>query len=374
MNPTIKDLEAWLKGLNDLPKKNIPKETLLDIAGINHLENHWSYIYMYFFNPQASHGFSRLFIDTFQEIISKKTGKPLLSMEYFYVTREEAVQDEQGNSKRIDLLLQNEKEAIIIENKVYATLYNRLDLYWSKPTALDENKRGVVLSLWTTKPTDTNFINITHEEFVTAIEAKLPGYSKSVQPKAQLLLEDFVQNIHNLTHPMNEEELNFYFQNRENINRLADIKNNIVGYIKKALIDCNVQELYDDLSVSKNRSERYVSYTFNDNPKVMLTLVYDTLWNCKPNEQPRIMMLLELQAEMIAKVEKHAAELNGIGIKQQNGLHKDTSYWHYTCEDIYFKPEDLINEGKIADKIVAAIKDSGLYETGKNIINCVSTD
>ncbi len=126
----IKILSEWLRRLNGIPAKKGRKETLLDIAGIEHLENHWSYIYMYFFNPRASHGLSRLFIDSMQDLISKKGKKKPLAMKSFSVLREDAVPDEKGNKKRIDLLLQNDEEAIIIENKVYAKLYNRLDLYW----------------------------------------------------------------------------------------------------------------------------------------------------------------------------------------------------------------------------------------------------
>jgi len=80
---SLGNIGEWLKRLNDIPKKKVRKETLLDIAGIDHLENHWSFIYMYFFNPKASHGLSRLFIGTLLEIICEKTDKPALSMSSF---------------------------------------------------------------------------------------------------------------------------------------------------------------------------------------------------------------------------------------------------------------------------------------------------
>ena len=73
MDKELELLSDWLKYQNDLPKKRIHKETLLDIAGIDHLENHWSDIYAYFFNPKASHGLSRLFIDSLQDILCSKT-------------------------------------------------------------------------------------------------------------------------------------------------------------------------------------------------------------------------------------------------------------------------------------------------------------
>ncbi|MDY5767667.1 MAG: PD-(D/E)XK nuclease family protein, partial [Alloprevotella sp.] len=65
----MEKLSDWLKHLNNLPQKRTRQETLLDIVGIEHLENHWSDIYAYFFNPKASHGLSRLFIDSLQDVL-----------------------------------------------------------------------------------------------------------------------------------------------------------------------------------------------------------------------------------------------------------------------------------------------------------------
>jgi len=263
----LKTLSEWLRRQNCIPPKKGRKETFLDIAGIEHLENHWSYIYMYFFSPNGTHGMSRLFIDTLQDLICKKGKKEPLVMKSFSVLREDAVPDEKGNKKRIDLLLQNDEEAIIIENKVYAKLYNRLDLYWKKPEVPEENKRGVVLSLWRTKPTHKNFVNITHEEFAKALEKKLPSYFLSAQPKALILLQDFIQNIYNVTHSMNEEELLFYFknENREKINRLAEIRKNVITHLWKTIEDASLlKPLFAEnrwkLSVRTKNNVNYVYY------------------------------------------------------------------------------------------------------------------
>ena len=177
-NNDLDELQKWINERKyAIPKKQVRKETILDIAGIEHLENPWSDIYRYFFDIDASHGLSRLFIDSLQNLLKKKDNQYIpLAMEHFKVSREVAVQDEKGNNKRIDLLLYNDDEAIIVENKVYASLYNRLDLYWEKPEVPEENKRGVVLSLNKIRVKNTNFVNITHEELAKEIEKQLPSY------------------------------------------------------------------------------------------------------------------------------------------------------------------------------------------------------
>lgn len=373
MDKELELLSDWLKRQNDLPKKRTHKETLLDIAGIDHLENHWSDIYAYFFNPKASHGLSRLFIDSLQDILCSKTEQSLLMMKSFSVLRECGVQDEKGNTKRIDLLLQNEDEAIIIENKVYAALYNRLDLYWNKPNVPEENKRGIVLSPWATPVKFHNFVNITHEEFAHTIENNLSAYFATANPKSLILLQDFIQNIYNVTHAMNEEEVYFYFENREKINRLAEIRKNVVSHIWKTIEEDGNTKLLKPLfkengmklSIKTKNNVDYCYYTFDALPdKVMLTLVYDTLWNYD-KDGCRIRMFLELQSKEMIKFVKDMKDTLEL---EPDGHKEDTTWWHYKGTKITFTPKELANSNDIATRIVNTIKESHFYEDGQKII------
>lgn len=373
MDKELELLSDWLKRQNDLPKKRTHKETLLDIAGIDHLENHWSDIYAYFFNPKASHGLSRLFIDSLQDILCSKTEQSPLMMKSFSVLRECGVQDEKGNTKRIDLLLQNEDEAIIIENKVYAALYNRLDLYWNKPNVPEENKRGIVLSPWATPVKFHNFVNITHEDFAHTIENNLSAYFATANPKSLILLQDFIQNIYNVTHAMNEEEVYFYFENREKINRLAEIRKNVVSHIWKTIEeDGNIKLLKPlfkengmKLSIKTKNNVDYCYYTFDALPdKVMLTLVYDTLWNYD-KDGCRIRMFLELQSKEMIKFVKDMKDTLEL---EPDGHKEDTTWWHYKGTKITFTPKELANSNDIATRIVNTIKESHFYEDGQKII------
>ena len=376
MENNIKELSDWLKRQKFIPKKKVRKETLLDIAGIEHLENHWSFIYMYFFNPKASHGLSRLFIDTLQEIICEKTNKPALSMSSFSLLREYAVPDEQGNMKRIDILMKNDDEAIIIENKVYAKLDNRLDLYWGKPNVPDENKRGVVLSLRRITPTHPGFINITHEEFAKAIEKNLPTYFMSAQQKGLILIQDFIQNIYNVTHTMNEEEFDFYFnqENQEVINRLHEIRKHVISHIYKTIEDTWLLEqkfAENDWKLSvktkAKETDNYVYYTFDAMPnRFMLTLVYDRLWS-DPNDCC-IRMFLEIGGkDTIQVVEKNSNILKDMGISS-DGHKQEKTWWHYKGYKIIFSKEELKHKDVIIEKIIDGIRQSGFYEDGLKII------
>ena len=154
MDNSLQELSSWLSGCKYIPPKRSRQRTLLDIAGINHRENSWSDIYAYFFNPKEKHKLGRLFIDSFNALIEQKSGLKPLKLESFTITREKTNDDK----KRIDLLIKNEEEALIIENKVYAGVYNDLSSYWESVKVPEINKRGVILSLVPIKNTNI-FIN-----------------------------------------------------------------------------------------------------------------------------------------------------------------------------------------------------------------------
>lgn len=378
MNVTLEELSEWLSQENlQIPKKQKQEKTFMDIAGISRLENHWSDIYAYFFNPKEKHGLGRLFIKTLNTLIAEKTGKAELSMEKFSVIREYSVEDD----KRIDLLIKNEKEAIIIENKVYAKLTNDLDIYWKSVLQLDEFKRGVILSLYEINPNNPYYINITHKEFAKAIENALPNYSHSLAPRDLLILQDLIQNIYNKTsHDMDTNELNFYYSDdrqRKIINELSKIRSNIIQHICKSIEDENTVNIRlakrgIDLQVKAKGNHRYTYYTYIGCPKecseqIMLTLKYNSLWDF--SQQCRVEMYLELQGNIMKYVEQNLNSLKEAGIEPNYHTPKK-DYWHFQKEDILFTKEDLLSHNSIIEKIVLAIENSLLYKNGLEIIRC----
>lgn len=374
MSVTFKELSEWLSQENiQIPEKQKQEKTFMDIAGISRLENHWSDIYAYFFNPKEKHGLGRLFIKTLNTLIAEKTGKAELSMEKFSVFREYPIE-----GKWIDLLIKSEKEAIIIENKVYANLYNPLDIYWRGINMSDELKRGVVLSLHEMQVTNP-YVNITHKEFAKAIENALPNYSHSLAPRDLLILQDLIQNIYNKTsHDMDTNELNFYYSDdrqRKIINELSKIRSNIIQHICKSIEDENTVNIRlakrgIDLQVKAKGNHRYTYYTYIGCPKecseqIMLTLKYNSLWDF--SQQCRVEMYLELQGNIMKYVEQNLNSLKEAGIEPNYHTPKK-DYWHFQKEDILFTKEDLLTHDSIIEKIVTSIEKSPLYKNGLEII------
>jgi hypothetical protein len=207
-----------------------PLPTFLDISGFPHYEEVISNWYAFFFNTTAAHGFGSLFIDTLVQMINESNmAQEMPAFVHCRVIRERTVKD-----KRIDLLLYDEsyesggeecyRNAIIIENKIFAALYNELAVYYTNITA-EVNKSGVVLSISRHTELPPNFINITHTEFLNRVLKNMGGYLFRASDKYLLLFKDLVQQISlfNKTENM-KEYVSFYFEHAEKINELSKIR------------------------------------------------------------------------------------------------------------------------------------------------------
>lgn len=378
MDNSLQELNSWLSGCKDIPPKRLRQRTLLDIVGINHRENSWSDIYAYFFNPKEKHKLGRLFIDSFNTLIEQKYGLKPLKLESFTISREKA----NDNKKRIDLLIKNEEEALIIENKVYAGVYNDLSSYWESVKVPEINKRGVLLSLVPIKNTN-KFVNITHKEFANEIIKNIPTYFQSADSKSLLLLQEFVQNIYNETYAMNEEELKFYYQdesNRIKINRLSEIRSNVINHIRNSIEGKDKQDRENINTLLKNRclylsveakdNNRFTYYYYNEySRQIMLTLKYVSLWNYEANGC-RIDMYLEVKGDMLKFVESHKELLKEKGIVPDEQSTPQNWGWHFQKDTIRFETDELLNQDSIREKIIKSIMDSQLYSNGLKIIEC----
>ena len=339
----------------------------MEIAGIGHLENHWSDIYAFFFNPFESHRMERLFLDALSELVSEAIlCSPLLEMGDIRIEREVQA----PKNKRIDLLLRDDRHAIIIENKVRASLYNPLNHYWKAVALPDDNKRGVVLSLNKVTPPDPHFVNITHEMLMQRVELHLRKMNAdNVEPRSLLFLQDFIQNIYKETHAMDKQELDFFLDvnNHEMINRAAKLHRNVVSYLGKSVREISLGKNYEDLKlVVPRHNERYLYLMFRKCEDVMLTLCYDSLW--KYTSSCRIRMFLELQGKAKRFFEDYPFEVNGM---KKRKLEQNKHYWHFLEQDILFNREDMENVASIQSRIFQALDkndDSSLYVIGQNMV------
>jgi len=232
-----------------IPSPEIFQPTFLEISGFPHYEEVISNWYAFFFTTSGNHSLKTLFINSLLDCIKDKLGTTnqlSFEVETAKVIRERMVKD-----KRIDLLIYDEafqleddeiyRNAIIIENKINASLYNDLDCYFDN-ISVEQTKQGVVMSIKPVTIQCDGFINITHKYFIDKVSGNIGKYLVKANPKYLILLQELIQQLQTFSQTKDMKEyLEFYFENAVKINELIQIKENafeeIVHGIKLKLED-----------------------------------------------------------------------------------------------------------------------------------------
>ena len=230
-----KEFEELLTQSTKLEKA--PDSTLFDIAGFPHYEDVISNWYAFFLETDKEHGFGNLFLDALLSLIKGKIDTEI-ELDSCKVNREHPT-DKMGF---IDLLVYEGMEGgkfinpIIIENKIYAEIYNDLEDYYDSIKAVDDTKIGVALTLKPVEVRDDRYINITHEELLTEIKNNFGDYLDKANPKYLLFLQDFTRNIMNLTKPNQMlNNVKFYYANADKLKSLSEVILNSNRYLYDTL-------------------------------------------------------------------------------------------------------------------------------------------
>lgn len=365
MNTAIEDLHTWLKTQSALPTKPKWKRTYMDITGITRLENRWSDIYRFFFDQEESHCLKDLFIRSLEKV----AGIPENWIREFTLHREWTTPE-----KRIDLLITDKEQskAIIIENKVYHTLNNDLEHYY-KAVARDgySNIEVIVLSLYKL-PVPDSYKCVTHMELMSCVKSDLPAYFCDADPQYLFLLQDFIQNIINMTSEMDKKELGFFIDNYHKVTQIHQIYESVMGGYK---------EVFDSMSfeslplVTKIVSKQFVYFKYKDCDQVSLTLLYDwkRLW--KDQNRHYVTIVLELQGSVKDLIERSdEEELRDIISKYssncniRHGLEAKKTWCHYASIDVEFSREELLEPQVVVEKLYDIISNGPIYQLGNEII------
>jgi len=350
-----------------IPETAKLEKTFLEIAQQPHYENVLSNIYAFYFREEEEHGLHDLFLSTLKTLITEK-----IEGKNFEAFDNPHVQTEKHTTKGgfIDILLHNTNGAIIIENKVHHHIKgNNLDDYWnSVPANSDEHKVGIILSMYPiaesqyahNRKSAKHYINITHLELMNRVMEQAESYWGEATPKFKVFLEDFYQNIKNQSQSsMNENDLKFYLEHRTPIHKAATLKYRFKDYVKteaaraNALLDINLE-----LNKSHHK-ERLVYYVSKKNPELMLTLVFEELFQAKN----KLHLFVELTKSAKLKLQNHPELYQGkdkTNVFRLNGFASSKTTWaHYAYEHLRLENEELVN---LSQTIAKRINASPLLE------------
>ena len=194
MDTNEHQFDNLLDEFGKLPPPPDRRQTFLEIAGCAHKENACSNILAFFLDPEKPHGLGTLFLDALARIGDIQNQETIAGN--VSVEREEHT----GAGNRIDLLIQSDSHAILIENKIWAPIGNPFDDYAAHLDSLPQATK--LKFLLTREPSsegaDDGFRNITHEQLVKGIRGLLGHYVARADTRYLTFMLDFLNTLDNL--------------------------------------------------------------------------------------------------------------------------------------------------------------------------------
>ena len=270
----------------NFPKKAKKKTTFFDVTGYPHYENVASNVLKFFFDANEEHGFRDLWLKSLLEAYNEKSqeiidigGLDVKSIEREYSN---------GFEKRIDLLIDARPLIIIIENKIYASVYNPFDIYtkmadnYVKDSRINNPKLvKIVLSL--TKESlnsNTGFINVTYEELFKRVKESWWDYRPN--EKWSIFAREFIGNLERKeeeTHmKIDEKWIKFVNENGETLSGLFEkMQNDIderVAILRK--LDEEIGDIKEKKDVYNSKGSTYSSQFIDIKMKDGKTICFET--------------------------------------------------------------------------------------------------
>lgn len=264
----IKDsLERIEDLINQLPPPVYSRKNIIEIAGYPSWENVNSNFLAFYFDEKEQHNFGRTIFLAFLNLLNQKFSLSDNITEGEYIVERE--------TERIDILIHSDNYdedewdwAILIENKINATLYNDLKKYWNSVKA--KTKIGILLTVNETekyilhdlKSKGINYLNICHSELLDEIKNMLPLFYTNSDDRHLLFLKDFIQNVSSFYEKPDmkkemEEKLKLFHDNFGTIKRLKELENELQEYVTKTVISVMAEFGYKPSSMSYKVQGKY---------------------------------------------------------------------------------------------------------------------
>lgn len=293
-------LEQLLKRFNEsniANKAEKAEDNIFEIAGYPHYENVVSNILSFFFDTTEQHGYKDLYIKSLLNCYLAKSGRDDISSESIITSNIER-EYSNGSDKRIDLLIDCGSFLVLVENKIYASLYNDLDIYTNMANNYlkSTDNEGVpilkiVLSLFEVNDIkQADVINVTYDELIKELCKNKSNYP--VSGKWKMFSDEFMENIkrRKATMKMNDEWIEFAENNIDDVSNFIDAYNEDC---RKRLDFCKqlckaVKELDDSLNCgtySGGKNDPYYSVYLNMKLSDETTVCLETYIMKKPSKK-----------------------------------------------------------------------------------------
>lgn len=260
----VKIINKYQKQITDL---NDDKFNMFRICGVNHYETTHSSILTELLSPDSSHSFGTKFLESFIEtlkmdnIIEENYNFPLINVK---VIPEFSI----NSLGRLDIMIKNENQCIIIENKIYASdQFEQLKRYDQYARNNFKDYQLLYLSLWGDEASEKSSLNINYKQ-ISYNNTIINWLERCIQISARspIIRETLIQYVNHIKYLTNNtssmkmnEELIDLLSKEDNIEalftigeRLNDVKNHLIN---KTLIP-QLTTISEELNII-NSSEEY---------------------------------------------------------------------------------------------------------------------
>ena len=190
----LENFEELLDKFKKLPDRVERPPTFMEIAGYPHYENVCSNILAFFMDPEEPHGLGTLVLDALMYFGDNAEADEVMGGN---VSVDREVNTEKG---RIDILITSDDHAILLENKIHASVGNPFDDYsaYLDRIAGGREKHKFILTLNpTNEGNDWDFENLTHKEFVERIRSLLGHHVSGADTRYLTMFLDFLITLEN---------------------------------------------------------------------------------------------------------------------------------------------------------------------------------
>lgn len=245
---------------NAILKQVTPKlePNLLEIARVNHRELPISNLYAYFLNPHENHGLNRKFLNALLELIDSEV---TFKNENISVQRE--VHTDTG--KYIDIVISDDENVLIIENKIWADVYNPM------PDYINHYKgRNPVAIILANYKSGGDYQNIIHQELAEKFQNQNINYKEGLSERQKANVDTFLETLK--SYKMTFEKIqNFTEFLKANSTQIANLRSKIKEY-RHYVSTVLAEQLSEKTGISKTKpNEDYsVTVNFKDKPNLIL--------------------------------------------------------------------------------------------------------
>lgn len=219
-----KNFNKLIRDFGYLPKPNIDP-TFMEIChmGGDRFEERCSKILQFYFSPLAPHKLRGLFLDSLLELLNMDNK---YSIQNVKVITEESTEDR----KRLDITIIADDFVIAIENKIFADVYNPLEIYRNyveKLYAAKSTRQLVVLSvkkITCSSELDKIYSNgfhcINYADFFRVIKDNIGKYMMDCDQNYLTFMFDFMRTIEKKYINNNMELKQFFFNNQKTVEEM----------------------------------------------------------------------------------------------------------------------------------------------------------